>query len=245
VDEVLARSTWPNESAIGKVITVEHVSPTGWHKLPTTVVGVAEHVRNHSIARAVRGEVYMPWAQSPRSPMIFVVRTQVPPLSVVPAIRRVLHERAPESALGKVQMMSASVARDIAPAGFTAVLASVFGALALVLAATGVYGVLNYQISRRMPEMGIRMAVGARAADVLRLVLGEGLWLTAFGIILGVAGSLAASRWLGAVLYGVSGSDPLSYGLALVLLPAAALLGCWRPARRAATANPAETVKGE
>jgi ABC-type antimicrobial peptide transport system permease subunit len=133
----------------------------------------------------------------------------------------------------------------VAPAGFTAVLAAVFGGLALVLAATGIYGVLNYQVSRRMPEMGIRMAVGARAGDVSRLVLGEGLWLAGAGVLLGVAGALAASRWLGTVLYGVSPRDPLSYGLALVLLPGAALLGCWRPAKRAATANPAETIRGE
>jgi ABC-type antimicrobial peptide transport system permease subunit len=147
--------------------------------------------------------------------------------------------------MGKVQAMTASIARDVAPAGFTAALAAVFGGLALVLAATGIYGVLNYQVSRRMPEMGIRMAVGARAGDVSRLVLGEGLWLAGAGVLLGVAGALAASRWLGTVLYGVSPRDPLSYGLALVLLPGAALLGCWRPAKRAATANPAETIRGE
>jgi putative ABC transport system permease protein len=245
VDEVLARSAWPGESPIGKTITVEHTTPRGFREIPSVVVGVVEHMRNHSVTRQVRGEIYLPWAQSPRSPLTFVVRTQTAPLSLVPAIRRVLKDRAPDRAMGKVQAMTASVSRDIAPAGFTAVLAAVFGALALALAATGIYGVLNYQVSRRMPEMGIRMAVGARAGDVLRLVLGEGLWLAAIGVALGIAGAMVASRWLGTVLYGVSGYDPTSYALALVLLPAAALLGCWRPARRAATANPADTVKGE
>jgi putative ABC transport system permease protein len=245
VDEMLARSTWPAQSALGKVITAQHVVRDGWREMSSVVVGVVEHVRNHSISRTVRGEVYLPWAQSPRSPLTFVARTHVPPLSVVPAIRRALKERAPDHAMGKVQAMTASVARDIAPAGFTAVLAAAFGALALILAATGIYGVLNYQVSRRMPEMGIRMAVGARAADVMRMVLREGLALAIVGIALGIAGALAASQWLGSVLYGVSAADPWSYGLALVLLPAAALLGCWRPAHRAATANPAETVRGE
>jgi predicted permease len=245
VDEMLARSTWPGQSALGKVIMAQHVVRDGWREISSIVVGVVEHARNHSISRTVRGEIYIPWAQSPRSPLTFAVRTQVPPLSVAPAIRRALKERAPDHAMGKVQAMTTSVARDIAPAGFTAVLAAVFGALALILAATGIYGVLNYQVSRRMPEMGIRMAVGARAADVMRLVLGEGLALAGVGVALGVAGALAASRWLATVLYGVSGADPWSYGLALVLLPAAAILGCWRPAHRAATANPAETVKGE
>jgi putative ABC transport system permease protein len=245
VDELLAQSTWPNESAVGKVIVVEHVTPYGFREMPSTVVGVVEHVRNHSMTHQVRGEIYLPYEQSPRSPLTFVVRTQTPPLSLAPAIRRLLKDQAPERAMGKVQTMTASVARDIAPAGFTAVLAAAFGVLSLMLAATGIYGVLNYQVSRRMPEMGIRMAVGARAADVLRLVLGEGLWLAAAGVLLGAGAAVAASRWLAAVLYGVSPRDPLSYGVALILLPAAALLGCWRPARRAATANPAETVRGE
>jgi predicted permease len=245
VDELLAQSTWPEQSAIGKMMNVEHVTPFGFREMPSTVVGVVEHIRNHSMTKQVRGEIYMPYDQSTRSPLTFVVRTQVAPLSLLPPIRRLFKEQAPGRALGKAQAMTASVARDIAPAGFTAVLASVFGALALILAATGIYGVLNYQVSRRMPEIGIRMAIGARAGDVLRLVLGEGLWLAGAGVVLGAAGALAASRWLSAVLYEVSPRDPLSYALALVLLPAAALLGCWRPAKRAATANPAETVRGE
>jgi predicted permease len=244
VDDVLARTIWPGESPIGKRIAVEHAYRGSYKEFPSVIVGVVEHVRNHSITKQVRGEIYMPYDQSARSPVSFVVRTQGSPLALAPAIRRVLKEQAPDRAMGKVQAMTASVARDIAPAGFTAVLAAVFGGLALVLAATGIYGVLNYQVSRRMPEMGIRMAVGARASEVLRLVLSEGLWLAGVGVVLGVAGALASSQWLGSVLYGVSARDPVSYGLALVLLPGAAMLGCWRPARRAAKANPAETIRG-
>jgi ABC-type antimicrobial peptide transport system permease subunit len=139
--------------------------------------------------------------------------------------------------------MTAYVARAKAPAGFTAVLAAIFGLLALLLAATGIYGVLNYQVSRRLPEMGIRMALGAGTGDVLRLVLGEGLALAAVGVMIGTTGAVAAGRWLAAILHGVSPRDPVSYAIAVVLLPAAALLGCWRPAWRAAAANPAETIR--
>jgi ABC-type antimicrobial peptide transport system permease subunit len=141
--------------------------------------------------------------------------------------------------------MTAYVAREIAPVSFTAVLAAIFGVLALLLAITGIYGVLNYQVSRRLPEMGIRMALGAGARDVLSLVLREGLTLAAAGIALGAAATLLAGRWLGAVVYGIAPRDPLSYGLAVLLLPAAALLGCWRPALRAAKANPAEMIREE
>jgi ABC-type antimicrobial peptide transport system permease subunit len=141
--------------------------------------------------------------------------------------------------------MTEYVNREIAPAGFTAALAAMFGVLALLLAATGIYGVLNYQVSRRLPEMGIRMAVGASARDVLRLILQEGFVLAAAGMAFGTAAAMLASHWLGSLLYGVSATDPLSYSLALLLLPAAALLGCWRPARRAAGANPAEIIREE
>jgi predicted permease len=245
VDEVLARNTWPGEPAIGKTIVAEHIAAAGFVPVPAVVVGVVEHMRNHSLTREVRGEIYIPFEQSPRSPLTYVLRTRVAPLSLAPAIRRLLHDRDPNLAMAKVRPMTEYVEREIAPAGFTAVLAAVFGGLALLLAASGIYGVLHYQVSRRLPEMGIRMALGARAGDVLRLVLREGLALAATGVLLGVLGALMSARWLGALLYGVSPRDPLSFGLALVLLPAAAFLGCWRPAWRAAGANPAETMREE
>jgi putative ABC transport system permease protein len=209
------------------------------------VVGVVAHLHNHSLTREVRGQLYMPFEQSPRSPLTWVLRTTVPPLSLVPAIRGMLHQRDPDLAMAKIRPMTDYVAREIAPAGFTAGLAAIFGALALLLATTGIYGVLNYQVSRRLPEMGIRMALGASAHDVLRLVLREGLRLATAGVLLGAAASFAAARWLGTLVYGVSPRDPLSYLLALLLLPAAALLGCWRPAWRAAAANPTETIREE
>jgi ABC-type antimicrobial peptide transport system permease subunit len=191
----------------------------------------------------VRGVIYFPVQQSPRSPLTFVLRAGVDPLSLVPAVRAKLHEHSPKLALGKIRPMTGYVERAKAPAGFTAVLATIFGLLALVLASTGIYGVLNYQVSRRLPEMGIRAAVGANARDLLALILHEGLVLAAIGVALGALSALAAGRWLGTLLYGVSARDPLSYGLALFLLPAAALLGCWLPARRAATANPADMIR--
>src|SRR5262249_49216695 len=237
IDEVVGRSAWPGEAPIGRTIEIQGDA--------RTVVGVVEHTRNHSLTEDVRGVVYMPVDQSPRSPLTFVLRASVEPLSLVPAIRGKLRQRNQNAAMGKIRPMTGYVERAIAPAGFTAVLATIFGGLALLLAATGIYGVLNYQVSRRLPEMGIRMAVGAGARDVLFLVLREGLALAAAGVVLGAAAALAAARWLGALIYGVSARDPMSYALGLLLFPAAALLGCWRPAWRAAAANPAEIIRGE
>jgi len=245
VDDLLARTTWPGQSAIGKRIDVQHVTDRGLESLPSVVVGVVEHLHNHSLTKQVRGQIYIPIEQSPRNPLTFVLRTRVEPLSLVPAIRKMLHDRYRSAAIAKARPMTEYVAREISPVSFTAVLAAIFGALALLLAATGIYGVLNYQVLQRLPEMGIRMALGAGAHDVFRLVLREGLILAAAGVLLGAVGALIAARWLGSLVYGVSPRDPLSYGLALVLLPAAAFVGCWRPAWRAATANPTELIREE
>jgi ABC-type antimicrobial peptide transport system permease subunit len=147
--------------------------------------------------------------------------------------------------MAKVRPMTEYVSREISPVSFTAVLAAIFGGLALLLAATGVYGVFNYQVSQRGPEMGIRMALGAHARDVLTMILREVGALAAAGVLIGAIAALVATRWLGTLLYGVGPFDPLSYGLALLFLPAAALLGGWRPAGRAAVANPAELIREE
>lgn len=249
IDETVARSIWPGESAIGKKIEAEHMTANGtpFELLPSTVVGVVEHVRNHSMTKEVRGEIYSPFEQNTRDgyPQTFVLRTQIDPLSLVSEVRALLKTHNPNAAMDKVRPMIEYVDREIAPVGFTAVLAVIFGGLALILAATGIYGVLNYQISRRLSEMGIRMAVGASAADVFKLVLREGLVLSLSGVLLGAGATQLAARWLGSLLYGVSSNDPLSYGLAVLLLPAAALLGCWFPAWRAASANPAQIIRQE
>jgi ABC-type antimicrobial peptide transport system permease subunit len=245
IDELLARTVWPGQSALGKTIEARHVIAGGFKPLPSMVVGVVEHVRNHSLTRQVREQIYIPFEQSPRSPLTFVLRTSVEPLSLVPAIRDMLRRRAPNIAMAKVRPMTAYVSRDIAPAGFVAVLAGIFGVLALVLATTGIYGVLNYQVSRRLPEMGIRMALGAATRDVLQLVLREGAALAVTGVVLGVTFAQLAARWFGTLVYGVSERDPVSYLVALMLLPAAAIAGCWLPASRAASANPADIIRDE
>jgi ABC-type antimicrobial peptide transport system permease subunit len=187
----------------------------------------------------------MPFEQSPRAPLSYVVRTRVDPLSLVPAVRRMLHDRSPAAAMAKIRPMTEYVSREISPVSFTAVLAAIFGAFALLLAATGVYGVFNYQVSQRRPEMGIRMALGAGTQDVLRMVLREVGVLAGSGVLLGAAATWIAAHWLGTLLYGVTPLDPLSYCLALLFLPGAALIGGWRPAGRAAAANRAELIREE
>ena len=145
--------------------------------------------------------------------------------------------------MAKVAPMTVYVARQREPARFTAMLATIFGNLALLLAATGIYGVLNYQVSRRLPELGIRMALGATRRDAIRLVGGESLILVVTGMAIGLGTTWAVAQWLSTLLYGVSAYDPVSYAVALLLLPAAGLFGCWFPAWRAATVSPALTTR--
>ena len=245
VDDLLARSTWPGESALGKKLRAEHVTESGFRPIPSIVVGVVAHVYNHSLTKTVRGQIYLPYEQSPRNPLTFVLRTSLPPLSLVPAIRRMLHNTNKFAAMAKVRPMSEYVAREISPSSFIAVLSAVFAGLALLLAMTGIYGVLNYQISQRMPEIGMRMALGASSRDIVRLIFHESLALLTIGLVLGTAGALLIARWLASFLYGVSPQDPLSFALALLVLPAAVFFGSLRPAVRAARANPAEMIRAE
>jgi predicted permease len=247
VDEVVARHTWPGRSPVGRPIEAEHMIEQGLVLLPSIVVGVVEHVSDHSLTQDVRGQIYSPFAQNLRGgyPETFVLRTAVAPMSIVPAIRRLLQQNTSPLAMDKVRPMSEYLDREIAPAGFTAVLARIFGVLALLLAATGIYGVLNYQVSRRMPEMGIRLALGASPRGVFGLILREGARITALGVLLGAGTAILAAHALSSLLFGVSPGDATSYLPALLLLPAAALIGCWRPAARAASANPIEAIRRE
>lgn len=243
VDDWLAAATWPGQSAIGKKIEAEHFTPRGIVPVWAEVVGVVEHIRNHSLSKKLRPEIYIPYTQTTRDHLSFAVRTRVDPISIAATIRGELHKRNPNLAMAKVRPMSNYVEHAAAPIRFTAVLAGIFAGLALLLAAVGIYGVISYSVSRRMHEMGVRMALGATSADVLRLVMKEGLALTAGGVLLGVIGALAVSRALQSLIYGISAVDPVSYAVAIPVIALAAIFGCWRPAQRAASANPVDALR--
>jgi putative ABC transport system permease protein len=245
VDELLASTTWPGRSAVGKRIESEHFTAKGIEPVWADVVGVVEHVRSHSLSKKVRPEIYIPFEQSPRSPLSFAVRARVDPVALAGPIREMLHRRDPNIAISKVRPMAAYVEKAKAPASFTAVLAGIFGGLALILAAVGIYGVVYYSVSRRIHELGVRMALGATGRDVRGLILREGLMLTAIGLLLGVAGGVVVSRELRDLIYGISAMDGITYGIAFTVLPLAALSGCWRPALKASSANPLDAIRAE
>src|ERR1039457_3686153 len=243
VDDMLAHSAWPGESAVGKKIETEHFTRKGVVPVWAEVVGVVEHVHNHSLSKRLRAEVYIPFTQTPREHMTFAVRTRMDPSAMAGTIRQELQKRDKDLALSKLRPMTTYVERASAPVRFTAVLAGIFAALALLLAAIGIYGVISYSVSRRMHEMGVRMALGATSSDVLRLVMREGLVLTSVGMLLGTVGALFVSHALQSLIYGISPVDQVSYAIAIPVIALAAVLGCWRPAAKAASANPVDALR--
>jgi putative ABC transport system permease protein len=245
VDGMLAAATWPGQSAVGRKIEAEFQTSRGFQKTWAEVVGVVEHLRDHSLAKQLRGQIYIPYEQSARNHLTYVVRTRMEPLALADTVRRELRECDRDLAISKIRPMTVYVERAKAPASFTATLAGVFASLALLLAAIGIYGVVYYSVSRRMNEMGVRIALGASAVDVMALVMREGLLLTAIGMALGLAGSFVVSRYLQSLIYEVSPIDPLTYAVALAVIPAAAILGCWWPAAKAAKANPVDAIRAE
>jgi predicted permease len=243
VDDLLAHSVWPGQSAIGKKLEVEHVTRQGFVPIWSEVVGIVEHIRNHSLSKKIRGEIYIPYEQSPREHLSFAVRTRVDPLALAATIRTELLRRDRDMALSKVRPMTAYIQRATAPARFVAVLAGAFAGLALLLAAIGIYGVVSYSVSRRMHEMGVRMALGATSSEILRLVVREAMGLASIGILLGTAAAFFVSRTLRSLIYGISAIDPATYSLAIAVIALAAFLGCWRPAAKAASANPVDALR--
>lgn len=245
VDEKLAAEAWPGEDPLGKTLECEHYEDDGFAPSRVEVVGVVRHVLQHALTRQVRGQIYIPYARSARPHLSFVVRTGGDPLLLVDAVRAQVANIDRELALAKVRPLADYLERAARPARFTMVLATIFGGLALALAAIGLYGVIATSVSQRRREIGVRLALGAVPRRLVRQVLAEGLTLTFVGLALGVAGSLLATRLLGVLLFGVSPLDPATYLVAAAVLPVAALLACWLPARLAARESPMAALRLE
>jgi predicted permease len=243
VDDVLARQTWPDGSAVGRLLEVERFTDEGFVGGTAEVVGVVEHVKSQSLFRPVRGQIYIPYGQSAREHLSFAVRTTGDPAALAPAVRAELRALDKTRAVAKVRPMGDYVEKAMAATSFTALLASVFAVVALVLAAVGIYGVVAYSMSQRTREMGLRVALGARPSDILRLVLGEGFALAAAGLALGFVASLAASGFVRGLLFNVTPLDPVTLATMTSVTALATLAACWRPARKAASGRLADALR--
>jgi predicted permease len=238
VSETAARRFWPGEEPIGQLLQASWGSSL-------SVTGVVADVRQLGLAEEPTPAVYLPQTVAPRLLATLAVRTAGDPLALVGPIRQALRELDPNQPIRSIatlkDVMSESMARD----RFFTVLFGMFGGLALVLATVGVYGVLAYSVGQRTQEIGVRMALGARATDVLRMVVREGMFLIVAGIALGALSSLLLTRALQGLLYGVSVKDPVAFAIAPAILAGVALLACYLPARRATRIDPIMALRTE
>jgi predicted permease len=240
VNEALARRHWPGEEPLGKRMTV------GGDARPREVVGVVRDMKQGEWASAPKPEMYLPDSQAdaPRS-MTLVIRASSDLSEIEPQVRREVWAIDKDLPVSKVTSMEEVVAESVGPQRFNTLLIGVFAAVALTLAAAGVYGVMSYAVAERTHEIGVRMALGARGRDVLGMVLRQGLVLTLLGLAIGLAGALALTRVMNSLLYEVSVTDPLVFGGVATALTLSALLACYVPARRATQVDPLLALRHE
>ena len=209
------------------------------------VVGVVGDVRVSGAGDDIQPVVYVPAAQNTWSTWAVALRTHGNPRDMLPALRATVSAIDPELPVDQVQTMDDVFAASVAPRRFGALLLAGFAGIALVLALVGIYGVLSFEVAQRTREIGIRMALGSRRADVLRLVVGEASALVGVGIVAGVVVALLLGRFVAPLLYRTRAQDPATYATAAALLGLVALLAAWLPARRAAAGDPMLSMRSE
>ena len=245
ISETLAKTFWPSESAVGRMIRSQG-DENSWE-----VVGVAGSVRFDDVQEEPLAVVYLPvlsgTAQSPGSAysMDVVVRVAGDPLDMIQGAREALRAVDPRLPMINPRTVEAIVEQSMASTSFTVLLLGIAAGVALLLGTVGIYGVIAYIVSQRTQEIGIRMALGAPAATVLKGVMGRGMTLTGIGVAVGLLGSWGVSGALASLLYGVTATDPLTFASTAGLLVVVSLLATWIPARRAARIDPVEALRSE
>ena len=207
------------------------------------MVGVVKNTKHLMINERPGPMIYMSYYQHPGWEFIVQVKTPGNPADMAPAVERAIHEVDGQLPVYDVRTMRETTAMASSFAVIESTFAGIFAVIALVLAATGIYGVVAYRTRLRTHEIGIRVALGASRADVLRLVLVQGIGLTAIGLVLGLAASFGLTRFIASLLYGVDANDPVTVAGVMVLLGAMALLACYLPAHRAMRADPVASIR--
>jgi putative ABC transport system permease protein len=241
IDTKFAETHFAGQDPIGKRIMMgDPANPTY-----LSIIGVVGHVENYGIGQDTRVQLYSPYRQVPPGFVSFVLRTTMDPAALTPSIRSAMRELEPTLPVFAIRTMDEIFDVTVTNQRIMLTLLSIFAALALLLAAIGLYGVLSYIVGQRTREVGIRLALGATAASVRQLMLGQGLRLAAIGLGLGLLACLGVARLMGSMLYGVSPYDPLSLAAVSVVLVAIGLFSSWLPAHRATRVNPTEALRTE
>ena len=245
INETMARRLWPDQDPTGKRITpgaLTSTDPDDW----ITVVGVVKDVRQFELVADPKPQMYLSYVQAGFfAPNDLVVRTDLEPLSLAASVRRAVWEVDKDQPVSKIRTMEEIVSESVARQRFSMLLLGVFAALALALAAVGIYGVMSYSVAQRTREFGIRMALGAQPGDVLKLAVGQGLKLVIAGIVIGLGASFLLTRVMASLLFRVSATDPLTFITISLVLVGVALLASFVPALRATKIDPMEALRYE
>jgi putative ABC transport system permease protein len=241
VNEALAAKYFPNEEALGQRLTISMKN----ENVPTEIIGIVADVKHAQLDKAAEPMSYWPIAELPYNSMTFVLRTRGEPQNAAAAARQVIQTLDPQQPVADVRTLASMLGNSIARQRFNTLLLALFAALALALSAIGIYGVLAYAVTQRTHEIGIRAALGASGADILQLILRQGLRLALLGVALGLVAALALTRLVKTLLFEMSATDPLTFGALTLLLLGVALLACWIPARRAANVDPLVALRYE
>jgi putative ABC transport system permease protein len=232
ISDAAARRHFPNEDPVGK--RIGNGRPDGWRE----IVGVTADVKHFGLNQDARVSMFFPHTQQPARRMFIVARAAADPLSLSSALRGAVAAIDKNLAVSNISPMEEITAQSIGQERYTLLLLGLFSALALLLAAAGIYGVMSYAVAQRTHEIGVRMAVGAQTRDVLKMVVTQGMVLVSGGVGIGLASSLALTRFIRGLLFGVSATDPMTFAAISILLTAVGLLACYLPARRATKVDP-------
>jgi putative ABC transport system permease protein len=243
INEIMARRFWPNQNPLGRRLILG--STIGADQTPRTVVGVVENVRSAGLESEPGPTMYVPYHQNPWPTMSAVIRTSGDPMRLVAAVRKEVLALDSDQPVYNVRPLEDVLGASLAARRFQMLLLGIFAAVALIMAAIGVYAVMAEVVMQRTHEIGIRMALGARPRDVLKLVVGRGIRMTLTGVAIGLAGALALTRWMSSLLFGVSATDPVTFAIVSLILTGVALLACYIPARRASRLDPIVAVHYE
>jgi ABC-type antimicrobial peptide transport system permease subunit len=235
ISEAMAVRYWPGADPLGR-----RLEGNGrW----MTVVGIVKDIKYSSLLQVARPLYYVPLRQSPSTVVGMFIKSAAPVSAIGPALVREIHALDPNLSPSELLTMREQVDRSMSSQRIAVTLLGLFGSLALVLAAVGLYGVMSYVVSQSTRELGLRMALGATPAEMLRLVISRGLTLTGTGVVLGAATALGTTRLLGDLLYKVSPRDPMAFGAALMLMAISSSVACLLPAWRAARTDPVQALR--
>ncbi len=245
INDTMAKRYWPNEDPIGRKFSLRSGGRSEPGPVTLEIAGIVSDLRQDGLDKNPRPEFFRPHAQAPSGSLIYVIRTRSDAAALIPALRASIWKTSPDQPFYSVTTMDRLVSDSLKARRFNVALLGAFAGLALMLALTGVYGVMSFVMRQRTHEIGVRVALGAKARDIATLVLKHGFRLAIIGTVIGAVAAFALTRLMSALLFGVTATDPATFAAVAVLIPVIALIACYIPARRAMKVDPLVALRYE